>query len=71
MLEEMGALKKYQTWAIVFRPKGVIPVSCKWVFDVKYKADGTLEKYKVKLVAKRYIQSYGIDYFETFSMWQR
>jgi len=37
------------------------------VFTVKYKVDGTVEQYKAWLVAKRYTQTYSIDYQETFS----
>ena len=54
MMEEMKALKKNQTWEIVSLPKNVLPVGCKWVFNVKYKMDGTLERYKARLVAKGY-----------------
>lgn len=43
MLEEMRALNKNQTWELVPRPKGVTPVGCRWIFNLKYKADGTLE----------------------------
>ena len=68
MLEEMKALNKNQTWDIVSRPKGVKPVGCRWIVNLKYKADGTLEMYKAQLVAKGYTQSHGIDYLETFGL---
>ena len=42
-------------------------MTCKWVFTVKYKSDGTVERYKTHLVAKRFTQMYGIDYQETFA----
>lgn len=42
-------------------------VRCKWVFTVKYKIDGIVERYKEHLVAKRFTQTYGIDYTETFA----
>ena len=39
------------------------PVGCKWDYTIKYKADGTLEKYKVRLVTKGYTQDiwYGLS----------
>ena len=39
----------------------------KWVFRVKYKADGTVERLKARLVAKGFQQLAGVDFFETFS----
>ena len=38
-----------------------------WVFIVKYKADGCLERYKTRFVAKGYAQTYGVDCQETFT----
>ena len=48
-------------------PPGKKPVGCKWVFIIKRKADGTVERNKARLVAKGYTQMYGVDYSETFS----
>lgn len=67
MNEEMKALQKNSTWEVVDLPEGKIPVGCRWVFTIKYKADGTIERCKARLVAKGYTQTYGIDYMETFA----
>ena len=42
-------------------------VGCKWVFTVKQNADGTVDKYKARLVTKGLTQTYSIDYQETFA----
>ncbi|RVW62074.1 Copia protein [Vitis vinifera] len=67
MREEMSALEKNKTWEIIERPKGKNIVDCKWIFTLKYKADGSLERHKARLVAKGYTQTYGVDYQETFA----
>ena len=64
---EMEALNKNKTWELVPLPAGKRPVGCKWVYTVKYRADGSIERYKAKLVAKGFTQTYGIDYSETCS----
>ena len=50
----MRALKKNDTWELVLRPKGVNPVGYRWMYNLKYNADGSLERYKARLVAKGY-----------------
>lgn len=51
MLSEIRALKDNQTWDIVPRPPDKNIVDSKWLFKVKYTADGQLDKYKARLVA--------------------
>ena len=65
MREEMSVLDKNKTWEIIERPKGKNIVDCKWIFTLKYKADGSLKGHKTKLIAKGYTQTYEVDYQET------
>uniref|UniRef100_A0AAV1VJV9 Reverse transcriptase Ty1/copia-type domain-containing protein n=1 Tax=Peronospora matthiolae TaxID=2874970 RepID=A0AAV1VJV9_9STRA len=48
-------------------PNGQRAIGTKWVFKIKRKADGSIEKYKARLAAKGFRSKYGIDYTETFS----
>ena len=42
-------------------------IDCKWVFRIKKKSDGTIDRYKARLVTKGFKKRYGIDYEDTFS----
>jgi len=67
MEEEMEALQKNNTWQLVSPPQGKRAVGCRWVFTVKHNADGSVNRYKARLVAQGFTQTYGIDYDETFA----
>ena len=67
MEDEITTLKRNNTWEKCMLPKGKKTVGCKWVFSIKYHVDRTIERYKTRLVAKGYTQTYGVDYSETFS----
>lgn len=67
VLEEMRASEKNATWEKMDMPDGMTIISCKYVFALKYNADGSLEKYKTHLVAKGFTQTYVVDYSKTLS----
>ncbi|RVW91817.1 Retrovirus-related Pol polyprotein from transposon TNT 1-94 [Vitis vinifera] len=68
MKEEIAALKRNQTWELVPKPRDVEPISCKWVYKIKRRTDGSIEMHKARLVARGFSQQYGLDYDETFSL---
>ncbi|GJX17034.1 ribonuclease H-like domain-containing protein [Tanacetum coccineum] len=67
MLDEYNALIKNNTWILVPRPSDANIVRSLWLFRHKYNADGTLNRYKARLVANGSTQLTGIDVDETFS----
>ncbi|WZY72206.1 hypothetical protein YC2023_004446 [Brassica napus] len=64
---EAGAMIKNDTWYESELPKGKKAVSSRWIFTIKYKADGSIERKKTRLVARGFTQTYGEDYIETFA----
>jgi hypothetical protein len=67
MNDEIESMKTNQVWDLVNLPPGRQTIGNKWVLKVKRKANGSIERYKARPVAKGYTQQEGIDYEETFS----
>ncbi|MCO5562413.1 hypothetical protein L7F22_016040 [Adiantum nelumboides] len=67
MEDEIDALVKNDTWDLVCLPSKKKAIGLKWVYKVKCKLDGSVERYKARLDANGYAQTKGFDYDETFS----
>lgn len=66
MLKEISALHNLDPWVLVSPDHSRNLVKCKWVFRIKYNPDGSIQRYRDRLVAKGF-QRPEIDYTETFS----
>lgn len=66
-IEEVKAHLENGMWRVVRLPEGKRAIGSRWVFKIKRNADGSINKYKGRIVAKGYAQREGIDYTETFA----
>jgi len=67
MDKEIRALNENNTWEFVDLPPNVVSMGSKWVYKIKRHIDGTIERFKARLVAQGFTQTEGLDYFETVS----
>jgi hypothetical protein len=67
MINEYDLVLANGTWNLADCPHDVNPIGCKWVYRLKYKPNGKIDKYTTRLVAKGFSQWEGIDYEETFA----
>ncbi|GJX58057.1 zinc finger, CCHC-type containing protein [Tanacetum coccineum] len=64
---EMDSIMGNNTWVLVDLHLGCKPLSCKWIFKIKLEVDGTIEKFKARLVIQSFSQKSWIYYFDTYA----
>jgi histone deacetylase 1/2 len=67
MNTEFDALLQNMTWNLVLKPPTANLVGCKWVYRIKRKANGDIDRFKARLLAKGFHQQEGVDFNKTFS----
>ena len=67
MKEELDALHETGTLDPVDLPSRKSAIGCKWVYKIKTRSDGIVDRYKARLVARGFTHEYGIDFEETFT----
>ncbi|KAL0878679.1 hypothetical protein ABMA27_003736 [Loxostege sticticalis] len=67
MKNEIESLKENNVWTLCDLPPQRKALPYKWIFRIKRNPDGSIEKYKARLVVKGFRQKKGIDYDQTFS----
>ena len=65
--DEMESLISNRTWKLVDLPSGFKTIGCKWVIRKKLKPDGSIDKFKAKLIARVFKQKANLDFLDTFS----
>ena len=65
--QELAALEANGTWQLATLPPHKKALTSKWVYKVKYRPDGSIERYKAQLVIRGFQQVKDKDYKHTFS----
>lgn len=67
MKDELEALQKNDIWELVKLPNGIKSIASKWIFKIKRNADGFIWKHKDRLVAKGYLQIFGLNCIDSYA----
>jgi hypothetical protein len=67
MEEELASIHDNKTWSLVELSRGHRAIGLKWVYKVKRDENGSIVKYKERLIAKGYVQCLGIDFEEVYA----
>lgn len=68
MNKELSTLQKTYIWDLVLLLPGKSTNDSCWVYKIKTKSDGSVERYMVGLVAKGFLLQCGMDYEKTFAL---
>jgi hypothetical protein len=71
MMEEYQSTMKNNVSKIVPRPEGKSIVTSKWVYKINHVVDGSIDKYKVRFVARGFSKQEGEEYDEMFALVSR
>ncbi|XP_014522463.1 uncharacterized protein LOC106778967 [Vigna radiata var. radiata] len=71
IVEELNSIERNNTWRLVDLPLGKCSIGVKWVFKKKLNPDGSVSKYKARLVARGFLQKKGIDFDKVFAPVER
>lgn len=64
----MDPIQRNNTWVLVDRPEDKKIIGLKWMFKTKYQANGEVQKFKARIVAKGYSQQLGIDEEDVYQL---
>ncbi|GJS07785.1 RNA-directed DNA polymerase, eukaryota [Tanacetum coccineum] len=64
---EIDSIMHNNTWELTDLPSGCKALGCKWILKRKMKVDGSIDKYKARLVIQGFRQKEGIDFFDTYA----
>nr|KAJ0201031.1 hypothetical protein LSAT_V11C600318230 [Lactuca sativa] len=65
--DEIDSIMHNNTWVLADLPPCCKALGCKWILKRKMKVDGTIDKYKARLVIQGFRQKEGIDFFDTYA----
>ena len=65
--DEIDSIMGNTTWKLVNLSPSSNPIGYKWIFKKSKKVDGTIERFKGRLVTKGFTQKEGLDYFDTYA----
>nr|KAJ0200602.1 hypothetical protein LSAT_V11C600333090 [Lactuca sativa] len=65
--DEIDSIMHNNTWVLTDLPPGCKALGCKWILKIKIKVDGTIDKYKARMVIQGFRQKEGIGFFDTYA----